>query len=256
MSVRKKLLSTLGLALMAAGLQLGMQLPANAQSIQTQAVETEELTLEPLEAQMPNDIEAASWTQPESLSAQGLMEAEGPSAQAVTEADESTAFQTDELATADSVELAQARRRTRTTRRVGGANFVGIGADFGYADDVSFAIISKLSLSQQIALRPSILIADDFGVLLPVTYEFNQFATDAGGFQIRPYAGAGVSYVDGDDENFNLLLSAGADAPLSRRFTLNAQANLGVFNDTDFGVTVGVGYNFGGLLGGGVLGGR
>ena len=41
---------------------------------------------------------------------------------------------------------------------------------------------------------------------------------------------------------------AGADVPLGQRFTLNAQANLGVLNDTDFGVTIGVGYNFGRLF--------
>ena len=51
-----------------------------------------------------------------------------------------------------------------------------------------------------------------------------------------------------DNENFNLLLSAGADVPLSDQFTLNAQANVGVLNDTEFGVTVGVGYNFGRLI--------
>lgn len=250
MSVRKKVLGALGLALMAAG----MQLPANAQSIEAQAVGVETLAIQDLEAQLPEDVEAASWTQPENLSAQSLLEAEATSEQTVIEADE-YALQAEELEAADSVELAQARRRTRRTNRAaGGANFVGIGADFGYADDVSFAVISKLSLSQQIALRPSVLIGDDFSVLLPVTYEFNQFSADAGGFQVRPYAGVGASYVGGDDEdddeNFNLLLAVGADAPLSRRFTLNAQANLGVFNDTDFGVTVGVGYNFGGVLSG------
>ncbi len=249
MSVRKKLLGALGLALMAAGMQFGMQLPANAQTIEAQVTETEAL-----ETQLPNDVEAASWTQTESLSAQSLLEVDATSEPVTSQADEYGTFQVEDLAAADDVELAQARRRTRNSaaNRSGGGNFVGIGADFGYADDVSFAVISKFALSQQISLRPSVLVGDNFSVLLPVTYEFNRFSTNVGGgFQIRPYAGIGASYVDGndgnDDENFNVLLTAGADAPLSRRFTLNAQANLGVFNDTDFGVTVGVGYNFGGL---------
>lgn len=256
MSIRKKLLGALGLALMAAGIQVGTQLPANAQTLEVPTAEVEALA-----AQMPEEIEANSWTQPESLSAQGLLETEATSGQFVPVADEYATFQSEDLETADletaePVELAQARRRTRNSAaaRRGGGNFVGIGADFGYADDVSFAVISKISLSQQVALRPSVLIGDNFSVLLPVTYEFSRFSTDVGsGFQIRPYAGVGASYVDGnddndsDDENFNVLLAAGADVPLSRRFTLNAQANLGLFNDTDFGVTVGVGYNFGGL---------
>ena len=146
----------------------------------------------------------------------------------------------------EPVELAQARRRTRNAVGRRGNDFIGVGADFGYADDVSFAVISKLSFNEKFAIRPSVLIGDDSSVLVPVTYEFNQFATEFNDFQVRPYAGVGASYSDSDDdEDLNLLLSAGADIPLSQRFTINAQANLGVFNDTDFGVTVGVGYNFG-----------
>lgn len=146
---------------------------------------------------------------------------------------------------AQGVDVAQARRRTRREVR-GGSDFIGIGADFGYADDVSFAVISKLSVNDSIAVRPSVLIGDDFSVLVPVTYEFSQFSTQVDDFQIRPYAGLGAAYSDSDDDSdFNLLLAAGADIPVSQRFTLNAQANLGVLGDTDFGVTVGVGYNFG-----------
>ncbi|MEL6780088.1 MAG: outer membrane beta-barrel protein [Cyanobacteria bacterium J06597_16] len=149
-------------------------------------------------------------------------------------------------ANADAVELAQARRRTR--RSAGGSNFIGIGADFGSADDVTFAAISKFSLNNQVALRPSVLVGDDIAVLVPVTYEFNQFSTDVRGFQIRPYAGVGASYSDSDDDsNIGLLLSAGLDIPVSRRFTVNTQANYaGIFSDDEnFGVTVGIGYNFG-----------
>jgi len=94
-----------------------------------------------------------------------------------------------------------------------------------------------------------VLVGDDLSVLVPVTYEFNRYSTDVGGFRVLPYAGVGASYQDNsDNENFNLLLSAGADVPLSDQFTLNAQANVGVLNDTEFGVTVGVGYNFGRLI--------
>ena len=151
----------------------------------------------------------------------------------------------DMQASDQSVEVAQARRRTRRTVRQG-SDFIGIGADFGYADDVSFAVISKLSINDTIAVRPSVLIGDDFSVLVPVTYEFSQFSTQVDDFQIRPYAGVGAAYSDDDDDDdFNLLLAAGADIPVSQRFTVNAQANLGVLGDTDFGVTVGVGYNFG-----------
>ncbi|MEL6938814.1 MAG: outer membrane beta-barrel protein [Cyanobacteria bacterium J06598_1] len=152
------------------------------------------------------------------------------------------------------IEIAQSRRRTRAA--AGSPNFIGIGADFGYADDVSFAAISKFSFTNQWSIRPSVLVGDEFSILVPVTYDFSQVGSDLGGYQIRPYVGAGASYVSNDDDDddndnddsdseLNLLLSAGVDVPISRRFTLNGQVNWGVLNDSQFGATVGVGYNFG-----------
>lgn len=148
----------------------------------------------------------------------------------------------------EPTEVAQARRRTRNTVS-GSSDFIGIGADFGTAGDVSFAVISKLSLSDQIAVRPSILVGEDFAVLAPVTYEFSRFTTNVESFRILPYAGIGASYVDGDDSSFGMLLSAGVDVPIAQQFTANAQANYaGLFSDDEnFGVTIGVGYNFGGF---------
>lgn len=209
MSMRSNFLGAISLSFFA----LGMQIPARAQT--SDSTELEQVT----EVSLANEQLTLDETEPAFSNS----------------ADE------------DSAELAQARRRTRSAT-VRGSDFIGIGADFGYADDVSFAVISKISINDQIAVRPSVLVGNDFAVLVPVTYEFSQFAANAGGLQLRPYAGAGVSYSDGDDNSdINLLLSAGVDVPISRQFTLNGQANLGVLNDTDFGVTVGVGYNFGGF---------
>ena len=126
----------------------------------------------------------------------------------------------------ESIELAQARRRTR-----GGAssqNFIGV--------------------SEQVALRPSVLIGDDFAVLVPLTYEFQSTGLDS--FQVSPYAGIGASYIEDNNNNnnseFGMLISAGVDVPISRRFTLNGQLNYaGIFSDSsNFGGTVGIGYNF------------
>ncbi len=264
MSISTKVFGTIGLALMA----LGMQLPAQAQTIektieQTTAAPTatvQPAQIQTTEVQMslptaPVEVapvetlaleeaapEAASWTQSESLTAEALRPNALSSEQPLeTEADALTYPVTE-----DSQEIAQARRRTRNT--VSGSDFIGVGADFGYADNVSFAVISKFSLSEQVSLRPSVLVGDDLSVLVPVTYDFSSYSADVAGFRFLPYAGVGASYQDGDGEDFNLILTAGTDVPLSRQFTLNAQANVGVLNDTDFGVTVGVGYNFGDLF--------
>ena len=232
MSAKKRLIGALGLSLMA----LVMQAPVSAQTA-------------PAESANESAVEAATWTAPENLAASSLLEADEMNEGEALVFTEPTPATADELAVPaeEPVDVAQARRRTRNT--VSGSDFIGIGADFGYADDLSFAVISKLSFSEQVAIRPSVLLGDDFSILVPVTYEFNQFTTDTGGFRVRPYVGAGASYSDSDDdEDFNLLLAAGADVPLSQRFTLNAQANWGVLNDSQFGATVGVGYNFGRIL--------
>ena len=145
------------------------------------------------------------------------------------------------------LELAQSRRRR--TRGAANSSFVGIGGDIGYADDISFAVISKIAFANRIAVRPSVLFGDDVAVLVPVTYDFRQYAPDAGGFRIIPYGGVGAAYSSGDgDSDINLLLSAGVDVPVTRQITVNAQANLGLFSDTDFGVTVGAAYNIGNLF--------
>ena len=260
MTMNKTFFGALGLALMA----IGMQLPANAQTIESQAVESQAAKLPAVESQavespavggtqafaptqstQPEPVEAATWTQPKSLSASGLTaEAAAPEQQVNTEAAQLTY-----PASAEPTEIAQARRRTRGT---GGASadFIGIGADFGTASDISFAVISKLTLRDQIAVRPSVIVGNDLAVLVPVTYDFSRFNTAVQGFQIRPYAGVGASYVDNDGSSIGLLLTAGVDVPVSRNLTANAQANYaGLFSDSDnFGVTVGVGYNFGGGL--------
>ncbi|MEO1792387.1 MAG: hypothetical protein AAFR25_09215 [Cyanobacteria bacterium J06629_19] len=147
-------------------------------------------------------------------------------------------------------ELAQVRRRRTRGGAASGANFIGIGADFGYADDVSFAAISKFSFTERWAVRPTVLLGDDFSVLVPVTYDFSRFNTEVGSFNIRPYAGVGASFSDSDDDDsdLNLLLSAGVDVPISQRFTLNGQVNWGVLDDSQFGATVGIGYNLGNIF--------
>lgn len=264
MSVKKGFFGLISLALLA----IGIQLPVQAQSLSEgdlspvsyeaseptfNRVTNDEMTLDAAPSSQPA---TRLWTpEGDSLTAENLP-AENLTAENLTAenliADPTSADAEAVYAAPEDIEVAQVRRRRRTTRGVAPASdFVGIGADIGTTDDLSFAVISKLSIRPQIAVRPSVLIGNGFAILAPVTYEFNQFNTNAGGFQIRPYAGAGASYVDNDDDsNLGLLLSAGVDVPVSQRFTANAQANYaGLFSDSEnFGVTIGVGYNFGGLL--------
>lgn len=240
MSIKQGFFSAVGLALLA----LGVQLPVQAQSLaETDASASSEVYQTPLNEAVPYEVTAdALAAQPVVTDTQSL-----PDESLVVEPEASAA----ELAypTAEETEIAQRRRRTRRSARSAPA-FLGIGADIGTTDDLSFAVISKLALGQQLAIRPSVVFSDDLAVLVPITYEFSRFNTEAGRFQVRPYAGAGASYIDEDDSSeIGLLLTGGVDIPLSQRFTANAQANYaGIFSDSEnFGVTLGVGYNFGGL---------
>ncbi|PZO20181.1 MAG: hypothetical protein DCF25_07135 [Leptolyngbya foveolarum] len=251
MSMKKSLLGAVGLLMLA----IGIQLPVQAQSVSERDLLTgreaayevplgeapNETTAEALGAQTlgAQTLGAQTWVpQEEALTAETLMAEPGAEATELV------------YPVPEAAEVAQARRR-RTSSAAANPDFIGIGGDVGTAGNISFAVISKLSLGRQIAVRPSILVGDDFAVLAPVTYEFSRFDTNAGGFRISPYAGVGASYIDGDNSSdLGLLVSGGVDVPVSEQFTVNAQANYaGIFSDSqNFGVTVGVGYNFGGLL--------
>lgn len=256
MSYCKTLSSLIGVSLMAAAVQVPVHAQVNTDvvdpSATVTALDTVDFPADELEATQYEGVDLTfeeDATLIEVPSAEQLSsEVTYPTESAISEelAQTPTAADLTFPATdGESLEIAQSRRRTRGS--LGSSNFVGIGADFGFADDISFAVISRIGITQQLAVRPSVLIGDDFAVLVPVTYDFNGLSADAsGGFRVVPYAGVGASFSDGDDDSdLNLLLSAGADVPLSSRFTLNAQANLSVFDDSDFGVTVGVGYNLG-----------
>ncbi|MGB3787646.1 MAG: hypothetical protein WA949_06525 [Phormidesmis sp.] len=226
MFVRKGIFGALSMLVLLATTQL----PARAQSVAQDLVE---------DTQAVEEVQTVESAQAESVAIQ-------PAAELTPAAETGAAALTYDGAE-EPLELAQSRRRTGSTAN---SSFIGIGADIGYADDISFAVISKIAFTNRLAVRPSVLIGNDVAVLVPVTYDFRQYAPEAGGFQFIPYGGVGAAYNSSDDSDsdINLLLSAGVDVPVSRRFTVNAQANLGVFNDTDFGVTVGAGYNIGNLF--------
>lgn len=146
-------------------------------------------------------------------------------------------------------------RRTR-----GGSSYVGVGANIGLSGDTAlgdgnFTIISKIGLTRALALRPSVILGDDAMFLLPLTYEFSIRQAEAleEALRIAPYVGAGVIIYTGDDDDdandedggIGLLLTGGVDIPLSRQFTANAGLNVGIGDETDIGLSVGVGYNFG-----------
>jgi hypothetical protein len=139
----------------------------------------------------------------------------------------------------------------RATRS--GPSYIGIGGNLGFGGDsalgdTSFAILSKIGLTSNISVRPSLLFRDDLTVLIPVTYDFvSQEAVEVSDdfvITAAPYLGAGVAFSTGDDSNFGFLLSGGVDVPLSSNFTATAGLNVGFLDGTEVGLLLGVGYTF------------
>lgn len=142
-------------------------------------------------------------------------------------------------------------RPGRATRS--GPSYIGIGGNIGFGGDsalgdTSFAILSKIGLTNNFSVRPSVLFRDNVTVLVPVTYDFvsREAVEVSDDFVITaaPYLGAGVAFSTGDDGNFGFLISGGVDVPLSSNFTATAGLNIGFLDGTDVGLLVGVGYTF------------
>ena len=142
-------------------------------------------------------------------------------------------------------------RPGRTTRS--GPSYIGIGGNLGFGGDTalgdgSFAIISKIGLTNNFSVRPTVLFRDNVTVLVPVTYDFvSQNAVEVSDdfvITAAPYAGAGVAFSTGDNSNFGFLISGGVDVPISRNFTATAGLNIGFLDGAEVGLLLGVGYTF------------
>lgn len=141
----------------------------------------------------------------------------------------------------------------RATRS--GSSYVGIGGNIGLGDgDISlgqgsFAVLSKIGLTRNFSVRPSVLFNDDVAILLPITYDFSfgEGPTSGLGFSAAPYLGIGAAISTGGGSSVGLLLTGGVDVPISSQFTATAAVNASVTGQAAVGILLGVGYNFAGF---------
>lgn len=140
----------------------------------------------------------------------------------------------------------------RPTR--GGKSYIGVGGNIGLAGgdsslaDGNFAVISKVGLTNNISVRPSAVIGNSTVILAALTYDFSfQQGGDPFGepLAIAPYIGAGAAFKIENNSEVGLLLTGGIDFPLTSKFTATAAVNAAFLDQTDVGVILGVGYNFG-----------
>jgi hypothetical protein len=137
---------------------------------------------------------------------------------------------------------------SRSVSYIGIAANIGVAGESSSLSDANFMVIGKVGVSNTISVRPSAVIGDDTTILVPVTYDFNyQRLSDPFGepLGIIPYVGGGAAFTTGDDSDFSFMLTGGIDVPLNRQFTATAAVNAAFFDETDIGLTIGVGYNFG-----------
>jgi hypothetical protein len=138
----------------------------------------------------------------------------------------------------------------RATRA--GSSYIGVGGNIGLGGNTtlsegSFAVISKIGLSNNFSVRPSALIGDNTVFLIPLTLDFPVDAVTESGVQqinVAPYIGAGAAISTGNDSTVGFLLSGGVDVPVSNQITANAGVNVGFIDETEVGLQLGVGYNF------------
>lgn len=136
-----------------------------------------------------------------------------------------------------------------------GSSYFGVGGNIGLGDgdtaigEGSFAILSKIGLTRNFSVRPSVLFGDNVTIMLPVTYDFRfgEGPTEQLGFTAAPFLGAGAAISTGDDSSVDLLLTGGIDVPLGSQFTATASVNASVTGNAAVGLLLGVGYNFNGF---------
>ena len=143
----------------------------------------------------------------------------------------------------------------RATRS--GSSYIGIGGNIGLGSgntalgEGSFSVFSKVGLTSNVSVRPSVLVSDSPTILLPITLDLTPRVTNASeslsneiGRRISPFIGAGIAISTGNDSAVDFLATAGVDVPISRRFTGTAAVNATLFDNPAVGLQLGIGYNF------------
>lgn len=145
-------------------------------------------------------------------------------------------------------QVAQEVEPGRSTRS--GSSYVGVGGNIGLTGDSGlgdsgFAVFSKIGLTRNFSVRPSVIFSNDTDFIIPVTFDFPIQAQPFQRINFAPYVGAGVLISTDGDSNIGLALTGGVDVPVSNQFTATAGLTAGFADSTSLGIMVGIGYNFG-----------
>jgi hypothetical protein len=132
-------------------------------------------------------------------------------------------------------------------------NYIGVGGTIGVSGSGEglshggLTIINKRDLSDFLSVRGTTVFGGDKNdSTLALTVNF-PVRISSGQIQLVPFLGGGMlirSKSNFEDINIRGLVIAGIDVPLSRRFTATTMVNVGLFQKTEVGVQLGLGYSF------------
>lgn len=133
-----------------------------------------------------------------------------------------------------------------------GSSYIGVGANFGVGGDTSLGdsglfLYSKIGLTRYFSVRPAVNtdFEEDATFLLPLTFDLAPIEVGDTGVSFAPYFGGGPAVSTTGD--FGPVISGGVDLPLTEDLTVTSGVNIGILDEVDVGVFVGIGYNFSGF---------
>ena len=116
-----------------------------------------------------------------------------------------------------------------------------MGGDDTAIGNGAFSILGKGAFSKHFALHPAFLFGNKNTILLPVTYGIPVNISSSK--TLHPFVGGGISIKEiFDDFDVNPLATAGVDVPVTDKLTGTARVNVGLDDDTDVGLLLGIGY--------------
>lgn len=131
-----------------------------------------------------------------------------------------------------------------------GPSYIGVGGNIGISGSSSdlsrgsFAVFSKIGLTESLSLRPAVFFDRNAAIMVPITYDFSFRDPGNLGVPVAPYLGAGVAISTISPTDVGPMVTAGIDVPVSSVLTATAAVNVGFLDTTDVGIVLGVGYTF------------
>jgi hypothetical protein len=133
-------------------------------------------------------------------------------------------------------------------------SYIGIGGNIGFSGgkdglgEGGIALVSNWVLNDFLSLRGVTIFSDSLVSTTALTIDFPIGKPSAEAIQFIPFIGGGILLTNKDydfgDTTIDGLVTAGMDMRLSSHWMTTINVNVGLRDETDVGVVLGVGYSF------------